>query len=69
MDTTGVKGPEPDWTNRTTLTVTEAASLLGIGRSAAYDAVHAGQIPSLRIGKRLIVPVAALRALLEGRDC
>ena len=68
MDTPTVKSPNPDWTTRTTLTVTEAAAVLGIGRSAAYEAVRARQIPSLRIGRRVLVPVSALQALLEGRD-
>ncbi len=50
---------------RATLTVAEAAQVLGIGRSAAYAASRAGQIPVLRVGRRLLVPRAALEALLE----
>lgn len=45
---------------RTTITVEEAASLLGIGRSAAYDAARRGQLPTRRLGRRLLVPVPAL---------
>lgn len=51
---------------RKTLTVEEAARLLGIGRNAAYEAVHRGEIPHLRIGRRLLVPRAAMERLLAG---
>ena len=49
-----------------TLTVVEAAAVLGIGRNAAYAAAKAGQIPTIRIGKRILVPRAGLDRLLEG---
>ena len=49
---------------RQTLTVEEAAALLGIGRNSAYQAVASGQLPVLRIGRRLLVPRAALERLL-----
>ncbi len=45
--------------SRTTITVEEAACLLGIGRSAAYDAARRGQLPTRRLGRRLFVPVPA----------
>jgi excisionase family DNA binding protein len=47
-----------------TLSVTEAGQLLGIGRAAAYEAAKNGQIPTVKIGKRLLVPLAALERLL-----
>lgn len=50
---------------RHTLTVEEVAELLGIGRTTAYEAVHAGTIPSLRFGRRIVVPRAALERLLD----
>jgi excisionase family DNA binding protein len=40
---------------------------LGIGRNQAYEAAHRGEIPSIRIGKRILVPVAALDRLLNGK--
>jgi excisionase family DNA binding protein len=49
---------------RMTVTVEEAATILGVGRNKAYEAARAGQIPTVRIGKRLLVPVAALERLL-----
>lgn len=49
---------------RPTLTVEEAATVLGIGRSAAYEAARQGELPTRRIGRRLLVPVPALLAWL-----
>ncbi|HEX3860461.1 MAG TPA: helix-turn-helix domain-containing protein [Stellaceae bacterium] len=51
---------------RRTLTVPEAGAQLGISRNAAYEAVARGDIPSLRIGKRLLVPKLALDRMLAG---
>jgi excisionase family DNA binding protein len=53
---------------RTTITVEEAASLLGIGRSAAYEAARRGQLPTRRLGRRLFVPVPALLDWLGTTD-
>ena len=52
-----------------TLTIPEAGKALGIGRSAAYEAARTGQIPTIRIGKRILVPVVALNQLLENATC
>ena len=49
-----------DLEQRITLTIEEVASLLGLGRTAAYEAARRGQIPSRRLGRRVIVPVPAL---------
>lgn len=50
---------------RLTLTVNEVARLLGLSRGATYEAVRTGQIPSIRIGRRIIIPRVALVKLLE----
>ncbi len=49
-----------------TLTVEEAGRVLGIGRNSAYEAVQRGEIPTIKIGKRLLVPVRRLQRLLDG---
>ncbi len=49
---------------RETLTVEEAGRILGIGRNKAYEAVQSGDIPSLRFGKRIVVPRKAFDRLL-----
>ena len=51
---------------RQTTTITEVAKLLGVGRNQAYEAARRGEIPTIRIGKRLLVPLAALDRLLQG---
>ncbi len=43
-----------------TLTVEEVAEILGIGRQSAYEAARTGQIPVIRIGKRMVVSRKAL---------
>ncbi len=48
-----------------TYTVEEAAKLLRIGRNQGYEAVASGAIPSVRIGKRILVPRAALETMLS----
>jgi len=54
-------------TPRLTLTVEEAAEALGISRALAYEAVKRGEIPHIRIGKRILVPKAQLdRLLMDG---
>jgi excisionase family DNA binding protein len=49
---------------RLVYTVEEAAQLLGISRSFAYEAAQRGEIPSMRIGRRILVPKAALERFL-----
>ena len=51
--------------DRLVFTVEEAAELLGISRSFAYEAVQRAEIPSMRIGKRILVPKVALQRFLE----
>ena len=53
---------------RVTLTVEEAATVLGLGRSAAYEAARRGQLPTRRLGRRLLVPVPALLEWLGARS-
>lgn len=50
-----------------TITVEQAAAELGIGRNQAYEAVHAGQIPSIRIGRRILIPKEAFERLISGQ--
>ncbi len=44
---------------RLTMTVEEAAVVLGISRATAYDAVSRGEIPCIRIGRRILIPKVA----------
>lgn len=54
--------PDPDTTP--TVTVEQAGEILGLSRQSAYSAVSRGEIPSLRFGRRLVVPTVQLRQLL-----
>jgi excisionase family DNA binding protein len=47
------------------ISVEEAAHRLGIARSTAYQYVRTGHLPSVRLGARLLVPIAALERLLS----
>jgi hypothetical protein len=47
-----------------TTTVPLAGEALGLSRSAAYAAAGRGEIPTLKFGRRLVVPTNALRVLL-----
>jgi len=51
---------------RQTLTVTEAAQALGVSRNKAYEAAKRGEIPTIKIGGRILVPRAALERMLDG---
>lgn len=54
--------PAPE--QQPTLTIDETARILGISRSTAYEAAKAGTLPTLRLGRRLVVPVTRLRHML-----
>lgn len=49
---------------RATLTIEQAAKELGVSRQAGYGAAARGEIPTIRIGRRLLVPRAAFDRLL-----
>jgi predicted DNA-binding transcriptional regulator AlpA len=43
-----------------TISDEQTAEVLGVGRTAAYDAARRGEFPTRRLGRRLVVPVPAL---------
>lgn len=47
------------------MSVREAARLLGIGRDSAYALIREGRLPAIRIGRRILVPRAALEPWVE----
>lgn len=47
-----------------TLTVEQAGQLLGISRRTAYRAAAAGDFPTFKVGRRVLVPTARLLDLL-----
>ena len=49
---------------RATLTVNEAAAILGISRTTAYESVRRGEIPARRFGRRVVILRHELEQLL-----
>jgi excisionase family DNA binding protein len=55
------------WDGRSTLSVEEAGvEVLGLSRASAYAAAKAGDLPVIRVGRRMVVPRYALEKLLMG---
>jgi excisionase family DNA binding protein len=55
-----------DYENKVVFTVTEMGKILGIGRNAAYNAVSRGDIPVIRLGRRILISKVALDKWLAG---
>jgi len=51
---------------RLTYDVAKAAKLLGLSRNAAYQGCLTGQIPHIKVGKRILIPKQMLDVLLSG---
>lgn len=62
MSTRPISGAD---SNRLVLTVAEAADRLGISSDLAYDLVARGELPSLRLGRRIVIPRIALLEFVE----
>jgi len=56
----------PRYRERATLTIEEAGEVLGISRGSAYAAVKERTLPTIKIGRRYLVPRAALEKMLSG---
>jgi len=54
----------PDPVQEPTIPIPRAGKILKISRSSAYEAASRGEIPTIRLGRRLVVPTAKLLALL-----
>jgi excisionase family DNA binding protein len=60
------RAPEAS-TRRLVLTVPEVAAELQIPASTVYDLIRRGEIPSVRVGKRIRVPKRRLEDWINGR--
>jgi excisionase family DNA binding protein len=60
-----VTGRKPQAEEKLVLSVPEAGRLLGLSRNSAYEAAGRGDIPTIRIGGRILVPRIALLRMLE----
>jgi excisionase family DNA binding protein len=55
----------PNNNERLVYTVAEARQTLGISRGLMYEAIRTGTIPSVRIGRRILIPKTALERVLD----
>lgn len=53
--------------DKAVLSVAEFGAMLALSRNATYSACMAGAIPHLKIGKRILIPKAAIEKMLA--DC
>lgn len=53
-------------TEKLTVSVNEASKILGLSRNAAFKAAKSGQLPSFKIGKRILIPKNKLMSLING---
>jgi predicted DNA-binding transcriptional regulator AlpA len=54
----------PDPREEPTISVPDAGAILGLSRPSAYEAAKRGDIPTISIGRRLVVPTAKLLDML-----
>lgn len=52
-------------TEKLTLSVEEMGELLGVSRQTAYNLIHRADFPTLRIGKRVLIPKKQLEAWMD----
>ena len=55
----------PSMDERLCITVPELAAMLGLSRNHTYELVKQKQLPSIRFGKRILIPRMALEKMLE----
>ena len=62
------KGPGASEHNLLAVSVERAAAMAGVGRTTLYEALAKGALKSLKVGKRRLIPVEALKAWLAGHE-
>jgi hypothetical protein len=55
-----------NWREEATLTIQQYRRLMRIGHNAAYASVHAGEVPTIKVGGSIRVSVPGLLRKLEG---
>ena len=50
--------------DRLVVSVAEAGQLLGVSRAFAYELAARGELPTIRLGRRVVVPKVALLAMV-----
>lgn len=54
-------------TRALTYSVDQVAELLGVARGTAYEYIHNGEIPAIRLGRRWLIPRVRFHAWLNGK--
>lgn len=54
--------------NRATITLKEAAEICGVDRRTFAKGVEEGSVPSIRLGRRIIIPKMPFIKLLKGEE-
>lgn len=44
----------------------EAAPMLGVGRNGVYDLIRSGELRSIRVGRKILIPLSAIEEFLSG---
>ena len=57
--------PGPGGACRLVLSIPEAAAALGVSDDLVYELTHRGELPHLRLGRRVVIPVRAIEALVD----
>ncbi len=51
-----------------TVNVDEAARIIGVGRNRLYETIREGQLPVLRLGRRIVISRVVLERILEAGE-
>ena len=54
------RSPLDELATKATISIEQTADVLGLGRTAAYEAARRNEFPTRRLGRRIVVPVPAL---------
>ena len=55
-------------TVRLTKRPSEVGPLLGIGKNGVYELIRVGELRSIRVGRKILIPVAAIEEFLRGKN-
>lgn len=61
-------GISPEAQECRTMSVAAAAKILGISRTTAYECVRSGDLPSVRMGGRILIPTQRIERLLAASE-
>jgi excisionase family DNA binding protein len=56
-----------EMSTRLTMSIPEAGKALGVSRTTIYKLANSGELPTIKLGKRILVPIAQLDRLLNGK--